>query len=121
MEGDFWTHDPVSPCMFFQAARAPGMKFVFLHRFLARIEIDSGTVATPQGVRIGSTEDDVRTAYPGDVTVTDDPYTKAHYFSVRGPDVADSAFRIVIETDGKRVTRLRTGVRQAVEWVQGCS
>lgn len=121
MEGDFWTHDASANCMYFQAARAPGMKFVFLHRNLARIEVDSGAVATTQGIRIGASEEQVQAAYPGHVTITDDAHSGAHYLSARAPDEADSAFRIVFETNGKRVTRLRMGVRQAVEWIEGCS
>ena len=34
---------------------------------------------------------------------------------------ADSAYRLIFETDGQRVTEYRAGLLPAVEWVEGCS
>ena len=121
MEGDFWTRDKSLTCSYFRSARAPGMKFLFLNRYLARIEVDSGSTSMAEGVKIGSTEAQVQSAYPGRVTVTPHKYIAGHYLTVTGTEAADSVHRIVFETDGKRVVRYRVGVKPAVEWVEGCS
>ena len=120
MEGDLWTRDHSLTCSYFQSARAPGMKFLFLNRRLARIEVNRGAMATAEGVKIGATEDEVQAAYPGRVTVTTDRFTDAHYLTVTPSDPDDSVYRMVFETDGNRVTRFRAGIRFAVEWVDGC-
>jgi hypothetical protein len=121
MEGDLWTLDKQKRCMYFQAARAPGMQFVFFDRHLVRIEIDSGTSATVERVKIGATEEQVQAAYADRVTVTEAAYTGGHFLTVSAPDAADSVRKLVFETDGKRVVRFRTGLRPAVDWIEGCS
>jgi hypothetical protein len=121
MEGDLWTPGPQARCIYFRAARAPGMQFVFLDRHLVRIEVDSGTAATVEHVRIGATEEQVEAAYPGRVTVTDASYTGGHFLTVSAEDGADSVRKLVFETDGKRVVRFRTGLRPAVDWIEGCN
>lgn len=120
MEGDLWTHDRSLTCSYFRAARAPGMKFLFLDRYLARIEVDSGAAGTLEGAKIGATEAEVQALYAGRVAITQDSYTDARYLTVTPRDEAESAGRIVFETRGQRVTRFRAGPRPFVEWVKGC-
>ena len=121
MEGDLWTPDTQARCLYFYAARAPGMNFVFLDRHLVRIEVDSGTAATVERVKIGATEEEVQAAYPDHVIVTDAAYSGGHFLTVSAPDSADTVRKLVFETDGKRVIRFRTGLRPAVDWIEGCS
>jgi hypothetical protein len=121
MEGDLWTRDRSLRCANYRAARAPGLKFLFLDRHLARIEVESGPSATAEGVRIGSTVSQVQSAYAGRVTVTDDASTGRSYLSVRATDASDSAHRLVFEANGSRIVRFRSGVRPSVEWIEGCS
>ena len=121
MQGDLWQTNRSVTCSYFRAARAPGMRFVFLRWKLVRIEVDSGAVATAEGIRIGSTEAQVHKAYPDRVTVTDDVFTGGHFLSVAPAEGMDTTVRIVFDTDGQRVTRFRSGLRYAVEWAEGCS
>jgi hypothetical protein len=120
-EGDFWQVDGTVACSYFRAARAPGVTFVFLNRYLARIDVDSGPSLTEEGVRIGSTEAQVQTAYPGRITVTSNEAVNGRFLVASPASAQDTALRIVFETDGKRVRRFRTGVRPVVEWIEGCS
>ena len=86
---------------------------------IARVEVDSGSVATAAGARIGDSEERIRSLYPGRVTVTPHKYEDGRYLTVNG--VGDSSAAIVFETSKGRVTRYRAGRRPAVDYVEGCS
>jgi hypothetical protein len=47
--------------------------------------------------------------------------TDGHYLTVVPTSKADSPYRIIFETDGKRVLNYRAGIRPQVEYVEGCS
>jgi hypothetical protein len=87
---------------------------------VARIDVDSGSVETAEGARIGDTETRIKGLYPNAVA-TRHKYTDGNYLTVTPAAPADSALRIVFETDGKIVTQYRAGRRPAVEYVEGCS
>jgi hypothetical protein len=48
-------------------------------------------------------------------------YTDGPYLVLHPAAAAGSAYRIVFETDGRRVTRHRAGTRPQVEYVEGCA
>jgi hypothetical protein len=86
---------------------------------ISRVEVNSGTVATVEGAKIGDTEDRIKSLYPGQVAVQPHKYTDGHYLVVTPKTGGD--YRIVFETDGKKVTRYRSGRLPAVEYVEGCA
>lgn len=89
---------------------------------IARVDIgDSSSITTTAGARIGDTEARIKTLYRGRVTSQPHKYTDGRYLVVTPANPTDSAFRIVFETDGKKVLRYRSGIRPAVEYVEGCS
>ena len=88
---------------------------------VARVEVTDSTVATAAGARVGDTEARINALYAGRVQTAPHKYTDGHYLVVRGGAGADSAYRLVFETDGQRVTRYRSGRLPEVEWVEGCS
>ena len=88
---------------------------------VGRVDVLEGTVATSAGARIGDTEATIKKLYAGLVTVSPHKYTDGHYLTVVPKLQADSAFRIVFETDGARVLQYRGGRRPQVEYVEGCS
>ena len=98
----------------------PGVGVMIENGVVARVEIDSGGIATAEGARIGDTEDAIRQLYHGHVVVTPHKYTEGHYFTVVPLAAADSMYRIVFETDGRRVTQYRAGRLPAVDYVEGC-
>jgi hypothetical protein len=63
----------------------------------------------------------VQALYASRVAVSPHKYTGGHYLTVTPTAPGDSAYRMVFETDGRRVTQFRAGVRPAVEYVEGCS
>ncbi len=87
---------------------------------VARIDIDTGSVTTEDGVKIGDTEDRVKSVYGDELHVQPHKYIDGgHYLIVKG-DSASAGKEIVFETDGKRVTMFRAGRLPEVEWVEGC-
>lgn len=88
---------------------------------IVRVDVDSNTIATAEGARVGDTEERIQSLYPGRVTVTPHKYTDGHYLTVTPASPADSAFRIVFETLRGRVTTFRAGRRPQVEYIEGCA
>jgi hypothetical protein len=86
---------------------------------IARVDVDSTSLATAAGARVGDSEERIRRLYPGRVAVTPHKYEDGHYLTVNA--AGDSSFAIVFETAKGRVTRYRAGRRPAVEYVEGCS
>lgn len=85
-----------------------------------RVDVRSATVRTAEGAGIGDSEQRIQELYRGRVQVQPHKYTDGRYLIVTPATGADSAFRIVFETDGARVVLYRAGRRPAVEWVEGC-
>jgi hypothetical protein len=99
------------------SALPAGVALMVENGAIARVDVDSGSVATTEGARIGDTEERVRTLYVG-ITVTPHKYTSGHYLTARS--ATDSTSRIVFETDGQRVVRYRAGRTPQVEYVERC-
>lgn len=109
-------------CGYATSSSAPkGVNFMIVDGKIARVDVRGGTVVTAAGAKIGDTEQRVRALYPGRIAVTPHKYTDGHYLTVTPSNPADSAYRIVFETDSSRVTVYRSGLRPPVEWVEGCS
>jgi hypothetical protein len=88
---------------------------------IARIDVDTGSVTTEDGAKIGDTEDRIKAIYDGDVQVEPHKYIPGgHYMIVMG-DSASAGKAIVFETNGKVVTNFRAGRLPEVKWVEGCS
>jgi hypothetical protein len=99
----------------------PGLRVMVENNRIARVDVDSGSLTTADGARVGDTEERVKSLYAGRVVVGPHKYTGGHYLVVTPTAASDSAFRLIFETDGKRVTRYRAGQRPQVEYVEGCS
>ena len=98
-----------------------GLSLMFVNDTLVRFDVADSVPRTRAGVGVGSGEGAVEAAYGPRVLVGPHKYDAppAHYLTV--VPTADSAYAIVFETDGARVTRYRAGRRPEVEWVEGCS
>jgi hypothetical protein len=83
---------------------------------VARVDVIGPSVATAAGAHVGDSEARIKQLYPAS-RVEPHKYTDGHYLVV---ETAPQR-RLVFETDGTRVTRYRSGVVPAVEWVEGCS
>jgi hypothetical protein len=98
-----------------------GVSVMVVKGKVARIDVDTGSVTTEDGAKIGDTEDRIKSIYGDDVTVEPHKFIEAgHYMTVAG-DSASAGKALVFETDGKRVTMFRGGRLPEVKWVEGCS
>jgi hypothetical protein len=108
-------------CVYATADSLPsGVRVMVEQGKVVRVEVAEGPVKTAKGARIGDTEERIKRLYPNQVTVSPHKYTDGHYLTVVPTANADSAYRIVFETDGRRVLRYRAGTRPQVEYVEGC-
>lgn len=115
-------YDVFEGCDFVVPTTAPaGVSLMVLGDTVARVDIDTGTVATREGIRIGHTEARVLEAYRGQVTVESHPYGGPvwHYLIVDPP--GDTLHRMIFETDGTKVASFRAGLREAVDLIEGCA
>ena len=98
-----------------------GVSVMVVKGKIARIDVDTGSVTTEDGAKIGDTEDHVKSIYGDEVKVDPHKYiVGGHYMTVAG-DSASAGKALVFETDGKRVTMFRGGRLPEVKWVEGCS
>ena len=101
----------------------PGTSFMVWDTVIVPVDVDTPGVWTRSGIEVGSSEDDVRKKYPGRIRTDGHPYDgpDAHYLIYEPVAAADTSFGIIFETDGRRVTRYRAGLRKAVELIEGCA
>jgi len=103
-------------------AAPPGMRIMVTDGTVVRIEVDSSTVPTGLGVRVGDSEAHVKALYGSRVSVEPHKYLPGgHYLVVSPIPPTDSNFRLIFETDGSRVTSYRAGQLPQVQWVEGCA
>ncbi|MBD2440544.1 hypothetical protein [Nostoc sp. FACHB-110] len=90
---------------------------------IARVDIyKNSQITTVKGAKIGDTEARIKALYPGQIQVSPHNYVpKGHYLSFVPKDRSDRNYRVIFETDGKRVTLIRAGKLPEVEYVEGCS
>jgi hypothetical protein len=103
------------------SGRADGVLLMVENLRIARVDVRSGATETEEGARIGDSDERIRGLYAGRVTASLHKYTEGQYLTVTPASPADSAFRLVFETEGGRVTRYRSGKLPQVEYVEGCS
>jgi hypothetical protein len=100
-----------------------GASLMVVHGRIVRVDVDSAGIPTLSGAEVGWTEDQVRRLYPGQIRTEAHPYTgpDGHYLVYVPRARADRQYRIIFETDGKRVLSYRAGRQPAVSWIEGCS
>lgn len=108
-------------CAYVRAGRLPaGVGVMANNGEVARVDVDSGRVATAEGARVGDSEARIRSLYVGRLSMEPHKYTQGRYLIVTPRAPADSAHRIIFETDGRVVTKYRAGRQPEVRWVEQC-
>ena len=100
-----------------------GVSVMVVKGKIARVDVDTGSVTTEDGARIGDTEERIKSIYGNDVKVEPHKYiVGGHYMIVMGAGAgAGEETALVFETDGKFVTMFRGGRLPEVKWVEGCN
>jgi hypothetical protein len=114
---------PSGECGFTVPRGAPaGVRFMVEQGKIVRVDVDSSGVRTAAGAEVGMSEADVRGRYPVGLRAQPHKYDpRGRYLVLQGAQPADSARRLIFETDGQRVVRYRAGITPAVEYVEGCA
>lgn len=111
-------------CQYVKPQKGPsGLGFMVTNGRISRVDVwTNRTITTLRGARIGDTEARIKSLYPGQIKVTPHQYVSGgHYLTFVPRDAADRNYRILFETDGKRVTQIRSGKLPEVNFVEGCS
>lgn len=109
-------------CAFARVEGLPGVGLMLNDGVIGRVDISSGPISTSSGAHIGSTEQEIKTLFPGIITVTDHAYVDGgHYLTLTPTADTLKDFRVVFETDGQVVTSYRAGKAPQVEWIEGCA
>lgn len=120
--GDVPAASPTAECSYVRpSATPPGVLVMLARGQVARVDVDSAGVKTDAAVGVGDSTAHVTAAYEGRVTATPHKYVPGgQYLTVKPTSPADSARRMVFETENGRVTRFRSGRVPEVEWVERC-
>jgi hypothetical protein len=109
-------------CWYVKPLRGPrDISFMVIDGQIARVDIyGNSLITTVSGARIGDSEDRIKSLYA--VRVTPHEYVRGgHYLTFVPKDTPDQQYRMVFETDGKRVKLIRAGRLPEVEYVEGCA
>jgi len=116
-----------SSCTYVRPQGAPkGIGFMVTNGRIARVDVyDNKSITTLSGAKIGDTEARIKALYPGQIKVTPHKYIidpmGGHYLTFVPKDQSDRNYRVVFETDGKRVVNFRSGKLPEVEYSEGCA
>jgi hypothetical protein len=117
-------HPTNRACTFYQfVGGAKGVSLMTIDNRIVRIDIGrNSAITTRSGAGIGSTEDQIKALYPGQIEVSPHPYSGGHYLTFVPKSAADSNYRLIFETDRQgKVTSFRSGKLPEVAWIEGCS
>lgn len=97
------------------------ISFMVIDGQIARVDIyGNSRITTISGARIGDSEDRIKSLYA--VRITPHEYVQGgHYLTFIPNDTSDRQYRLVFETDGRRVKQFRSGRLPEVEYVEGCA
>jgi hypothetical protein len=110
-----------STCGYASVPNRSGINFMVRDRNIARIDIRNPKVKTVSGAKVGDSEQRIARLYGSLLQVSPHKYTKGHYLTVVPKDARDRNYRLIFETDGKKVITYRVGKLPEVEYVEGCS
>ncbi|MDZ8224748.1 hypothetical protein [Nostoc sp. ChiVER01] len=115
---------PNKNCYYVKPQNEPkNLLFMVTKGRISRVDVRQNTqITTLKGAKIGDTEAQIKSFYPGQIKVTPHKYVQGgHYLTFIPKDRANQNYRVIFETDGKRVTQFRSGKLPEVEFVEGCS
>jgi hypothetical protein len=89
---------------------------------VARIDINQGSsIKTLSGAGIGDSEQRISSLYHARIEVSPHQYIRGHYLTFIPTDRVDRNYRLIFETDGRKVISYRAGRMPEVGYIEGCS
>ena len=108
-------------CEYARGAGLPaGVGVMVEDGIVVRFDVDSGTVPTAAGVRVGDPALRIRFVYGARVTSAPNKYTSEQDFTVRSSDARDTTHELIFETLKDTIVRYRAGKRPQVRYVERC-
>jgi hypothetical protein len=110
-------------CRYYKIKEVKGIAFMVINGRIARVDVtDNSKITTLSGAKIGDSESKIKSLYPNQIKVEAHEYDpKGHYLIFVPKDSQDKNYRIIFETDGKKVTRWRSGKLPEVQFIEGCA
>ncbi len=111
-------------CAYVMPSEGPsGISFITTNGIIARTDVVTRRVSTPEGIRIGDSERRVYRIYGRRrVRRSRHVYVRGgHYLKILPARTSEGGRRIVFETDGRRVTSIRAGRLPEAYLVEGCA
>jgi hypothetical protein len=110
-------------CRYYKIKEVKGIAFMVTNGRIARVDVtDNSKITTLSGAKIGDSESKIKSLYPNQIKVEAHEYNpKGHYLIFIPKDSQDKNYRIIFETDGKKVTRWRSGKLPEVQFIEGCA
>lgn len=89
---------------------------------IARIDINPGSsIETLSGAGIGDSKQQIEQLYGDRLKVSPHKYLRGYYLTFTPIGETDRNYRLIFETDGRRVVNYRVGKMPEVAYVEGCS
>lgn len=108
-------------CLYYQTNGVSNVSFMVIDGRISRIDVDNPNITTPSGGRIGLTERQIYELYPGYIRSEPHAYISAgHYLYFVPRDAEDQNYRLIFETNGNQVMRMRSGKLPDVTRIEGC-
>lgn len=112
-----------SHCKYYQPRKQlQGVSLMVTNGVIARVDIRNPRIKTLSGIKVGDTEERVKSIYGDRIQIKTHPYDRnGHYLIYIPRDLQDRKYRIVFETNGQRVVNWRFGKVEEVNWIEGCA
>jgi len=109
-------------CDYATAASLPtGLAIMVENDRIARIDVDTNTIPTIEGARVGDTVPHILALYGQRVSTSPNHYTSEPDLTIRSATPGDTIHEIIFETLHGRVVRYRAGQRPQVRYIEGCA
>ena len=107
-------------CFYVDMPKAPGIAIMILDGRVARIDVDSATIPTAQGIKNGDSEARAIQKYGKRLRIQPHCYSPetGHYLTLYSRDRKSG---IRFETEDGKITRYYAGTASAILFIEGCS
>ena len=109
-------------CDYATAASLPaGLEIMVENGRIGRVDVDTNTIATIEGARVGDTVPRILALYGQRVSTSPNHYTGEPDLTIHSASPGDTIHEIIFETMHGRVVRYRAGRRPQVRYIEGCA